>query len=261
MIKAVFFDIDGTLLSFCTHLMPASAKAALVELRRRGVKCFVASGRPSYQLPPCIREGFEGFDGFDAYVTLTGSCCYDAEGVYFEVPIDPADVAAVVAQVEAGAYDALVMERDRAYVSAHNPRVCEVERTANLSYVDGNIRDALGATVYQFCAFVPPEREHEVTLATRSVVTTRWTDLFCDVIPAASSKPAGIRATLARYGIGEHEWMAFGDGGNDATMLEAAAIGVAMGNATPEARAAADYVTDDVDHDGVANALAHFGLI
>ena len=47
MIKAAFFDIDGTLLSDKTgHVIPQSAKDALVELRRRGVKCCICSGRP-----------------------------------------------------------------------------------------------------------------------------------------------------------------------------------------------------------------------
>lgn len=49
--------------------------------------------------------------------------------------------------------------------------------------------------------------------------------------------------------------MAFGDASNDVTMLKAAGIGVAMGNAIEEAKAAADYVTDDCDHDGVAKAI------
>ena len=52
-----------------------------------------------------------------------------------------------------------------------------------------------------------------------------------------------------------------GDGGNDVTMLEYAGIGVAMGNACDAAKAAADYVTDDITADGLAKALAHFGLI
>lgn len=55
--------------------------------------------------------------------------------------------------------------------------------------------------------------------------------------------------------------IAFGDGGNDVTMLEYAGIGVAMGNACDAAKAAADYVTDDITADGLAKALAHFGLI
>ena len=55
--------------------------------------------------------------------------------------------------------------------------------------------------------------------------------------------------------------LGIGDGGNDVTMLEYAGIGVAMGNACDAAKAAADYVTDDITADGLAKALAHFGLI
>jgi hypothetical protein len=44
-------------------------------------------------------------------------------------------------------------------------------------------------------------------------------------------------------------------------MLRFAGIGVAMGNAGDTVKAAADYVTDTVDEDGIANALRHFGLI
>lgn len=55
--------------------------------------------------------------------------------------------------------------------------------------------------------------------------------------------------------------MAFGDGGNDLDMLMHAKIGVAMGNAVDAVKAAADYVTTDVDHDGIWNALVHFGLV
>ena len=52
-----------------------------------------------------------------------------------------------------------------------------------------------------------------------------------------------------------------GDGVNDVCMLEAAGHGVAMGNAVPETKAAAEYVTDDIDKDGVYNGLKHYGLI
>ena len=52
--------------------------------------------------------------------------------------------------------------------------------------------------------------------------------------------------------------MAFGDGGNDIAMLKHAGVGVAMGNASDEVKACADMVTDSVDDDGVAKALAPF---
>ena len=66
MIKAAFFDIDGTLLSFKTHLMPQSTKAAIARMREQGILTIISSGRPTYQLPPCI------VTGFDAYLTLNG---------------------------------------------------------------------------------------------------------------------------------------------------------------------------------------------
>ena len=55
--------------------------------------------------------------------------------------------------------------------------------------------------------------------------------------------------------------MAFGDGGNDIPIIEYAGIGVAMGNATDDVKAAADYVTDTVDEDGVVTALQRFGVL
>jgi hydroxymethylpyrimidine pyrophosphatase-like HAD family hydrolase len=55
--------------------------------------------------------------------------------------------------------------------------------------------------------------------------------------------------------------MAFGDGGNDSTMVRRAGIGVAMGNAIDELKAEADYITASVDDEGVRKALQHFGLI
>ena len=55
--------------------------------------------------------------------------------------------------------------------------------------------------------------------------------------------------------------MAFGDGGNDIGMLRHAGVGVAMGNAKDDVKAAADYVTDSVDENGIFNAMKHFGII
>ena len=62
-------------------------------------------------------------------------------------------------------------------------------------------------------------------------------------------------------GIAIADTIAFGDGGNDVTILRQAGIGVAMDNATDDVKANADYVTTSVDDDGIANALQHFGVI
>jgi Predicted hydrolases of the HAD superfamily len=85
--------------------------------------------------------------------------------------------------------------------------------------------------------------------------------LFADVNIKGMSKSKGIDAMLKYYNIPLSQSMAFGDGGNDITMLRHAAIGVAMGDASDAVKQAADYVTDTVDDNGVVNALKYFNLL
>ena len=55
--------------------------------------------------------------------------------------------------------------------------------------------------------------------------------------------------------------IAFGDGGNDTSMIKTAGIGIALGNALESLKQNADYTTSSVDEDGILNALRHFNLI
>lgn len=261
MIKAAFFDIDGTLVSFKTHRMPASTRRALAELHRRGIKCAIATGRSDHKLPEEVTKPFDDFPGFDAFVTFTGSLCYDDQGVYRDTPLARKDVEKIVELVEAGAFEVIMVCRDHDFASRLSPEVLQSGANANIAFEMGDVRQALKEDVYQVNAFVPPEREHEVTDVADGVFTTRWCDLFCDVVPCGGGKPAGIQATLDRWGIDRSEAMAFGDGGNDAAMLGYCGVGVALGGASDEAKGAADYVTSDVDDDGIWNALKHFEVI
>ena len=68
-------------------------------------------------------------------------------------------------------------------------------------------------------------------------------------------------AIAKHLGLNPDHTMAFGDGGNDSTMVRKAGVGIAMGNAIDELKAEADYITASVDDEGVRKALQHFGLI
>jgi Cof subfamily protein (haloacid dehalogenase superfamily) len=73
-----------------------------------------------------------------------------------------------------------------------------------------------------------------------------------------ATKGNALKKLAAYLGIPLNETMAFGDDRNDITMLQAAGVGVAMGNAGEEVKRAADYVTDDCNSSGVAHAMKHF---
>ena len=167
MIKAEFFDIDGTLLSPATdRLIPQSTKDALVELRRRGVKCVLCTGRPKVQLPWCITDGFPGFEGgFDSYITMTGSLCYDADGVYADTPISPEVSARFIDLVDREGFDILILNREGSFASGHGPRMLELEDMVAFHYPEADIHELVKKPVYQFCAFVPPERDEELRQA------------------------------------------------------------------------------------------------
>ena len=66
-IKAVFFDIDGTLVSFTTHAVPESARRAIARLREQGVKVFIATGRLLRHTE--VVNDIE----VDGYITVNGS--------------------------------------------------------------------------------------------------------------------------------------------------------------------------------------------
>lgn len=255
MIKAAFFDVDGTLLSFTTHTMSDSTVRAIEALRANGVKVVISTGRSFKELPEELKTGF------DAYITMNGQRCFDAQGVFRDEPIPARDVEAIVDLARAGAFDVLVTQRDDSFVSNLSARVRAVGEAVDLVYVEGDLDRAAEAPVYQFCVFIDPGEEDVFLSKTTGVVATRWTELFCDVVPAQGGKDYGVRAVCERFGITPDEAIAFGDGENDLTMFSAVGTSVAMGNAWDLVKDRADYVTDDVDSDGIWNACQHFGLV
>ncbi len=83
-----------------------------------------------------------------------------------------------------------------------------------------------------------------------------------ELSPKGIDKGVGVARALEYLGrVGNKRTFGFGDSGNDLGMLAAVETAVAMGNAMPEVKAVANYVTDDVAHDGTVTAMQHFGLI
>ena len=257
MIKAVFFDIDGTLVSFKTHRVPDSAKRATAALRAKGVRVFIASGRQLLAI-----NNLEDLQ-FDGYVTLNGGYCIVGEQVIYKHSMPSEDMVSLVQYMEERENFPCIFVHENAFcINYTDERTDEVFRLLNFPQPPTlPLREAATGDIFQLVAFFTKEQEKAIMAVMPHCEATRWNPLFSDVIPKGSSKQVGVDKMLDYFGISLDESMAFGDGGNDVLMLKHVGIGVAMGNAEDEVKRAADYVTDSVDEDGVEKALRHFGVI
>ena len=235
MTKAIFLDVDGTLISFKTHRVPASALDALREAHARGVQLFIATGRAAADLADLEAIPYDGV------AALNGADCLMRDGrVVARHPIPRADFEKSLALSAELDFPVGLELNDGVFVNRVTP---EVVRLAEM------------------VAHPDPELETRVMAELPSLVASRWCPIFADVNVRGVDKATGMAEFAAHFGFANGETMAFGDGGNDVAMLRAAGAGVAMGNACDEALAAADYVTASVDDDGIRRALEHFGVI
>lgn len=260
MVKAIFFDIDGTLVSFQTHTIPQSTQNALKLLREKGIKVFIATGRPKVLMMEAV-----GHLPFDGFITLNGAHCFtSAQQDIYKGNIPEDDIERLIGYHHQHPETPLVfVHDDEWFITGVNEAVKEVAQLIEIEIPPVRpIEEARGKEILQIMGYFKEDDELEVF---RKVLThcepMRWYPLFADIIARGNSKSKGIDQVLAYYGIDLKDTMAFGDGGNDIPMLSHVGLGVAMGNAAPEVQAAARYVTTSVDEDGIMNALKHFNIL
>lgn len=255
MIKAVFFDIDGTLRDFDTGRIPESVREAVAQARREGILCFAATGRHLLEIEEeSLLEGVS----LDGLVTLNGQYCLDGKGrVLYENPIPKDQVRQMLDFLEEKPLPCIFMEAEAMYINFVDDRVRQAQ--AGIGTAIPPIRDlqrGLGHPVYQMVPYGDACECEQILHRLPGCRGLRWHDgLAIDIISADGSKENGIRRILSRFGISREECAAVGDGYNDLSMIRWAGLGIAMGNGKPEVREAADYVTAAVTEDGIRQAM------
>jgi Cof subfamily protein (haloacid dehalogenase superfamily) len=262
MTKALFFDIDGTLVSFQTHQIPQSTLSALQQVHDRGHKIFIATGRPRFIINNLT--ALQSLGLIDGYVTMNGSYCYIGDEVVYEKAIPRADADAIVHFCRDYKYSCVVVGRDH-IVACHPDDVLRhvFYETLNVPPFHELSFDDYGqiAPILQFTPFITAEEETHLAPFMTHCESGRWHPAFTDITAKGNTKQRGIDEIIRHCGMPLSQTVAFGDGGNDVSMLRHAAIGVAMGQASDEVKDAADYVTASVDEGGIQKALQHLGLI
>lgn len=261
MVKAIFFDIDGTLLDHSPaggSRMPASTLGALQALGKQGVGLYIASGR----IPSWVTFLGELYP-FDGYVTVNGQLATDRQGrVLHRMPHQEEDIRGLAALYRERPFPCIIIEEGETFALGPDELIREHFAWAGLAapavYDPARLAEH---PVLQFCLYCPAEEGQRLLAPLKHVEITSAGGDILDVIPKGGGKEVGIAAVAERFGWKREEIMVFGDGDNDCRMLRWAGTGVALGNGTPAAKAAADYVTAPIGEDGVEKALAHFGLL
>lgn len=257
-IKAVFFDIDGTLISFKTGKVPESTQNSIKKLREKGIKVIVATGRSINTLAHISHIEFDGF------ITFNGGYCAATDGeILSKKTIDPNDIQGLVNYAGNFPLSYSLMYENKVEINDATPEVVGMYAHVNLPVPPIHDQENIDMeNVLQANIFLRPEAEEEfMKMVMPNSTASRWTPLFADVNPGGISKQIGIELFCEHFGLNVSETMAFGDGGNDITMLKFTQIGIAMGNANDNVKEIADFVTEDVDNDGIEKALLHFGII
>ena len=253
--KAIFFDIDGTLVSYKTHRVPESAIEAIRRVRRSGVKIFIATGRP---LPFINNLGELEYDGI---VSVNGGCCTTAEGTLISKQTIPQeDIDRLIDDAAAHPMTIVFVNNDTALrinTWAATPIYQETFKMLNIELPREVAPEAIrGMDVMQAIAFFTADDEQRImNELIPGCDIARWHPAFADCIRRGTSKAYGIDQICRHYDIDISDTMAFGDGGNDIEMLRHAGIGIAMGNAPDDVKAEADMITAHVDEDGIAKIL------
>ena len=257
MTKAIFFDVDGTLVSFRTHQISDAVLDALHRLRAKGIKLFVSTGRHSIMLAQ-LRALFP----FDGWITLSGQHCTCDGQVIYSNPIQRPAVEQLVAATQDNDFSCIFLESDDIYINRIDQSAQAFTQKLDLPLPPvQHPRRALDGRLYQAIALLTQEQDGLLLGQAPLLKTTRWHPNFLDVLPASGGKDKGVDAMLAHFDIPLEDSMAFGDGENDLTMLAHVGIGVAMGSASDAVKAAADHTTGTVDEDGILSALVKFGLL
>ena len=276
-IRLLVLDVDGTV-SNSRHEIDEATVEAVARVRAAGIAILLATGRRYRDvLPVAARLGVEGplVTASGALVKRTGD-----HATLFRAEFDPDALAALLGRIDARGLEPILYTDSFAEgFDFHCRRLPGADGTSpprgvgeylarnhHLARIDPELHRRPPPGV--FAGFTMGDRqtmldlEHELggscpgRLALHVIRSPRYRDWMCEIAPAGVTKWSGVQAIAAAAGIPAAQICAVGDDVNDLPMIRAAGLGIAMGNAVPEVRAAADLVVSGHDDGGIVDVAA-----
>lgn len=264
MKKAIFFDVDGTILDCfggITEIRP-KVKEAIRSLQKAGHYVFIASGRPYAFLSKTILDF-----GFDGFVLMNGSkVILNGESIYSD-PMDKDFVKYVVSKFDEHKMEYILESDHYSYIKESHKEFLKfygsigishklLESNYNLENIDVHKIEmlCLDEESENMCLDLVrnnPDYDHYYSISAKNF----------ELYAKKNTKASGIIKALEILNIPIENSYAFGDGNNDIEMLSTVGCGIAMGNASDEVKGHAKVVTDTVQNDGVASGIEKYILV
>jgi Cof subfamily protein (haloacid dehalogenase superfamily) len=266
-LRLVAFDLDGTLLKDDKTISPKT-RETLARARDAGVLLVPVTGRLFDTMPREVRE----LPGLAYAITVNGAEVFDvaAKRVLREAVFSRAEAERMMDYMAAlpairGCYQAgngWMSPEDFARIDEFSalPRQDEFLRMIYrpLENMRAKLLDAGSIQKLQVYFRTVAEKDRflaEMLKAFPDYAVSTSIPNNIEVNALGATKGAALLFLCEQLGIRREDCMALGDGTNDTSMIEAAGIGVAMGNAAPEVKAAANVITKTNEEDGLAEAI------
>lgn len=258
----VFFDIDGTLLSEKTKLIPDSARESIKKIRENGHLAFINTGRPICELTPYIKE-----IGFDGYVCGCGTYIEYNNEVLFYKGLEKDLCKEIALDMREYKLEGLLEGRYDVYWdkpgNIKNEFVLKIiEQHKHEGFYSGSTWDDENIQFDKLVIFVEKDSDFNSFYNKYKDIFEfiKRDENFYELVPLGYSKATGIKYLEEHLNIPHENTYALGDSTNDLSMLDYAGTSIAMGNSTPSIFDNVSYITEDVDNDGIAQALKHFKM-
>lgn len=258
--KALFFDIDGTLLSEVTKQVPESAKKALQQARECGHLVFINTGRSYAELGE-IKEMVD----VDGWLCGCGTYIQVGENVLYH-RVMPAEQRERICQLIVDCeMDGFMEGHKSCYVAGKDSRFPEGQRIRKgLEFCIAPLGwDEACGDVEKFCVLTDEESDRTRFFRELGLdihVIDRG-DGFYECIPEGHSKATAIDMILKTYGLSLEDAYVFGDSTNDISMFEHVPNAILMGKHSKELEPYASFVTKTVEQDGIWYAMERLGLL
>ena len=275
--KVIFFDIDGTLINFGGEF-PESAQEALRLAKAKGHKIILCTGRSLCQIENRLLEV-----GFDGIVSAAGAnVSYEGKEIFVN-HMTEAQLSTLLDFMESNemiymlqctdkivgttkCFEAMhenFKERMKGEVPKNISKIFESE------YIDDNLKENIkhyknAEKICYYKAGFSLEQIKEMLGEDFYITAMSFkneNESSGEIAVGGITKAVGMEKLVEYLGITREDTIAFGDGPNDFEMIEYAGIGVAMGNASDDLKAIADYVTTAVTEDGIYNGMKELDLI